>query len=640
MTNTAEVTSSTADATPANNSGSAATTIGVSADLSVANVDTPDPVTAGANLTYTITVSNNGPSSAVSPSLSDAMPADSAFVSLASPAGWSCTTPPVGGTGPISCSAASLAAGANDVFTLVAQVGASIPAGTSLTTTATVASSTPDGNAGNNSALATTTVAVSADLSISTIGTPDPVLAGGNITYTVNVANNGPSTASSVSITDAVPANTTFVSASVVSGSGWLTSTPPVGSTGTVFFSKATVFTADTAAFQIVVAVDAATAGGTVVTNTATIAAATADATPGNNSGTATTTVQGRPTITDIANQSTLEDTATNALPFTIDDVETAAASLTVSASSNNQTLIPNANIVLGGSGASRTVTVMPTANQSGGPVTITVLVSDGTLTASDTFSVMVNAVNDAPAITPIANQTANANATIGPLSFTVGDVDNAVAGLTVSGTSSNPTLVPNGDIAVGGSGANRTVTITPLPDQAGSTTITVSVSDGSVSTPTSFLLTLVATPTPPPESPGGPDQAPTLDGVADATMEETKTLALTLTVGDDATPAANLVVTATLVEHGAAAGERRRAQRRGRHAHADADARRRTDRSDDAHRHRERRRAHDHAHRARSRWWRLPRRCRRRVWSGARSAPTSRSPGSSPRPARRRPST
>ena len=61
------------------------------------------------------------------------------------------------------------------------------------------------------------------------------------------------------------------------------------------------------------------------------------------------------PTISDVADQTTSEDTATGALAFTVGDIETAAAGLTVTATSDNLTLVPLANIVLGGAGASRT---------------------------------------------------------------------------------------------------------------------------------------------------------------------------------------------------------------------------------------------------------------------------------------------
>ncbi len=103
------------------------------------------------------------------------------------------------------------------------------------------------------------------------------------------------------------------------------------------------------------------------------------------------------PTISNIADQTINEDSNTGALAFTVGDGQTAAASLTLSGSSSNTTLVPNANIVFGGSGASRTVTVTPVANLHG-TSTITVTVSDGSLSTSDTFLLTVLSVNDAPA--------------------------------------------------------------------------------------------------------------------------------------------------------------------------------------------------------------------------------------------------
>src|SRR5439155_25831327 len=113
------------------------------------------------------------------------------------------------------------------------------------------------------------------------------------------------------------------------------------------------------------------------------------------------------PVISDIADQTTAEDTSTGPISFTVGDAETAAASLVVSGSSSNPTLVPDANIAFGGSGANRTVTVTPAANQSG-TATVTVTVSDGSLTSSDTFVLTVTAVNDAPTISDIADQTTN----------------------------------------------------------------------------------------------------------------------------------------------------------------------------------------------------------------------------------------
>ena len=97
------------------------------------------------------------------------------------------------------------------------------------------------------------------------------------------------------------------------------------------------------------------------------------------------------PTISDIPNQSTTTNTPTAAIPFTVGDAQTPAGSLTLSKTSSNPTLVPTNNIVLGGSGANRTVTVSPANNQTGS-ATITMSVSDGTNSASDTFMFIVNA--------------------------------------------------------------------------------------------------------------------------------------------------------------------------------------------------------------------------------------------------------
>src|SRR5947207_15114812 len=70
------------------------------------------------------------------------------------------------------------------------------------------------------------------------------------------------------------------------------------------------------------------------------------------------------PTISSVANQSTNEDTPTAAIPFSIGDVETLADNLMVSGRSSNPDLVPDANILFGGSGSNRTVTLRPATNQ------------------------------------------------------------------------------------------------------------------------------------------------------------------------------------------------------------------------------------------------------------------------------------
>lgn len=198
------------------------------------------------------------------------------------------------------------------------------------------------------------------------------------------------------------------------------------------------------------------------------------------------TPVNDPPTITNIGNQSVVEDNATGALAFTIGDVETPAGSLTVTSSSSNTVLVPNTNVVIGGSGASRTVTVTPANNQTG-TTTITLTVSDGAATTSTTFDVVVTPVDDPPTITSITNRTINEDSQTGNIAFTVGDPETAPGSLTVTASSSNTTIVPNANIILGGTGAGRTVNVIPAANQNGTVTITLQVSDGLNSTPTTF---------------------------------------------------------------------------------------------------------------------------------------------------------
>jgi uncharacterized repeat protein (TIGR01451 family) len=287
ISNTAAATTTTPDPNTANNTATATTTVATSADLSVTKVDTPDPVTAGTNLTYTITVNNAGPSSASTVTLNDTVPANTTFVSFAGPAGWSCTTPAVGGTGNISCSTATLAPG-NAVFTMVVAVGAGVADGTVITNTATAASPT-DSNAANDSATATTTVGTGAvDLSIVKTDSPDPVTPGSNLTYQITITNNGPSNATSASFSDPLPAGTTFVSLSTTGP--WTCTTPAVGANGTVSCSNPS-FGVTVDFFTLVVNVGPSVAPATVLTNTATISSATTESNPGDESSTTTTTV-------------------------------------------------------------------------------------------------------------------------------------------------------------------------------------------------------------------------------------------------------------------------------------------------------------------------------------------------------------
>ena len=78
-------------------------------------------------------------------------------------------------------------------------------------------------------------------------------------------------------------------------------------------------------------------------------------------------------------------------------DSEALPSSLSVTAASNDQTLIPNANIEMTGTDANRMITVPPGPFQHGGPATITIVVSDGIDHTQETFDVTVSSVPNAP---------------------------------------------------------------------------------------------------------------------------------------------------------------------------------------------------------------------------------------------------
>src|SRR5436309_258252 len=115
-----------------------------------------------------------------------------------------------------------------------------------------------------------------------------------------------------------------------------------------------------------------------------------------------------------------------------------------VSGRSSNPGLVPDANILFGGSGSNRTVTLRPATNQFGS-TTITLTVSDvdgGAASAS--FLLSVNSVNDPPTISSVANQSTDEDTPTAAIPFSIGDVETPAGNLMVSGRSSNPVLVPH----------------------------------------------------------------------------------------------------------------------------------------------------------------------------------------------------
>ena len=152
--------------------------------MALSTVATPPTVYAGNSITYTQRVTNNGPAAAAGVSFTEATPTNTTFQSVSAPAGWTCTTPAVGGTGTITCTdTANLSSGSTADIVVVLNVPSSVAIGT-ITATSSVSATTSDPTAGNNSTSVTTNVNVACDIGVTNVGTPSPVAANANITYT------------------------------------------------------------------------------------------------------------------------------------------------------------------------------------------------------------------------------------------------------------------------------------------------------------------------------------------------------------------------------------------------------------------------------------------------------------------------
>ena len=101
--------------------------------------------------------------------------------------------------------------------------------------------------------------------------------------------------------------------------------------------------------------------------------------------------------------------------------------------------------------------------------------------------------LNTAPTVSAVSSRSIQEDSSTGSISFSISDRETSASYLSVYAYSSNPSLVPNSNISLGGSGSSRTVTVRPAANAYGTATITLSVSDGSNWASTSFAVTVSA---------------------------------------------------------------------------------------------------------------------------------------------------
>jgi uncharacterized repeat protein (TIGR01451 family) len=271
ITNRAEVAANEPDPDPADNTATATTTVNAAADLEVSKGDTPDPAIAGENLTYTLIVTNNGPSRATGVVLTDTLPAG---VTLVSAPGCSELS------GSVTCNLHNITSGHRAQVTLVVAVGSSTTG--TLTNHAGVRGNEFDPDMANNSASAATTVNKETDLEIAKSDDPDPVIAGEILTYTLTATNHGPSDASGIVVTDILPPGVTFQSSSP--------GTPTCTHAGnSVTCNLGDLANDDNTQVSIQAKVNSSTQGA--LTNSASVTGNESDPNGGNNSAPEDTTV-------------------------------------------------------------------------------------------------------------------------------------------------------------------------------------------------------------------------------------------------------------------------------------------------------------------------------------------------------------
>lgn len=277
-------------------------------DIVVAMADSPDPVGAGAELAYTIDLSNASLATAFGVTLTEQIPANTTFVSFtyASPSGGAdtlVTAPPAGGGGVVTVRIPTLMANDHRLFVITVKVNADAADGSTITNAATAAATAPAETAPQNNTATTMTVVghpLTADLAVtmSENRSPYTVTAGSpawekgpGFIYFVSLRNDGPHEAHGVKLTDATPEHTTFRTFRQTGGPAFALSAPPYGGTGTATATISVLPSGATASFELGVNVDADTPEGSMLINRVDVASDTLDPVPTNNNASTTTRV-------------------------------------------------------------------------------------------------------------------------------------------------------------------------------------------------------------------------------------------------------------------------------------------------------------------------------------------------------------
>ena len=200
------------------------------------------------------------------------------------------------------------------------------------------------------------------------------------------------------------------------------------------------------------------------------------------------------PTISDIADQSFNQGEFIE-IAFTAGDAATPPEMLVLTATSSDQTLVPNDRIFVSSlGGIHRSLTLQPVEGRSG-TATITITVNDGELSASDTFRLTI--INTRPVIGAIADRAFNlqelAQGGMIEVPFTVNDAETAAELLECTVTSNNQVLIQDVAMIINAlGGGNQVLYLYPSPGQSGTAEITITAGDGYLTATRVFKITIL----------------------------------------------------------------------------------------------------------------------------------------------------
>jgi len=250
-------------------------------------------VTAGLALAYSLSVTNNGPSTAANVVVSDQLPLGVDIVATTPSQGTVQLGIPGDPAAPVIWGVGTLAPGESASLEIQVVVKPNVAHGAILTNSAVALADTFDANIADNRAWNLTEVLAAADLSVSKEASPEPVAAGELLTYTITFENDGPSDAHGVAIVDTFPPEVEILSVDMFDVI--MKSLDPrhcVVYTDRIICERNDVAVGEGGTIIIVARVPANTLD-TVLTNEATVSARTADPVPANNSASAASEVVG-----------------------------------------------------------------------------------------------------------------------------------------------------------------------------------------------------------------------------------------------------------------------------------------------------------------------------------------------------------